>query len=166
MWKKRGSTPKADTMLKLAKYFKTTPDYLAGKEGAVRHAIHFDTTPDPEWLEFEELKKKQENGTITQEELRRAGELFEVFTKRNAESLMLLQEKIDAFADSFKQQIINQQVDVLPIMLESLKSMASLISDFTPPKRQSEAQLRTEELTEIPKYQCATPPETEKSEPD
>jgi transcriptional regulator with XRE-family HTH domain len=31
MWKKRGSTPNADTLMKLAEYFDCTPDYLLGK---------------------------------------------------------------------------------------------------------------------------------------
>lgn len=57
MWKKRGSTPNALTLVKLAEYFNTTPAYLAGNSMAKSPLIN----DDEELTEYlEELRTRPE----------------------------------------------------------------------------------------------------------
>ena len=78
MWKKQGTTPKYDTLQKLADYFGVSVDYLLGKtsnadrDGSIR--VHV----SPEQREYGELMKKYADETITDAEMRRLSELAEI----------------------------------------------------------------------------------------
>ena len=126
--------------------------------------ITINTTPDPEWVELDELRKKQEDGSITREELERAGELFKKNTKKNVEMLKQFQQRMDTFSDLFKRQIAEHQAEMLPIMLESLKDIASLIADLGPPNSQNTTTSPQEKLTKIPRQEMPTEADPEATE--
>ncbi len=68
MWENNGTVPRMDTLMKLAKYFNTTTDYLVGYDcetGAITGS--------------EKLNVLQRNlGKLSEEELDKAGEMLKI----------------------------------------------------------------------------------------
>lgn len=138
MWKTKGVTPNTNTIIELAKYFATSPEYLLGSSdisGPVRtdraqqtpKEITFNITPDPEWVD---LETKLKNGTITPEELQQYKDLNTIMaenTHRAVEDAKLrLQKIMKQLNDAGLQKVVE----------------------------------RAEELTEIPRYRAETTPQS------
>lgn len=106
-WKTRNSTPKAETVQKLADYFGVSVDYLLGKSDSPVMWLNFGNPPD---LEFLELERKIEDGTITPDELQRYKGFFAQLIKfrrgANPERMKELLEVLDGLPESGLRVII------------------------------------------------------------
>lgn len=136
MWKKQGTTPKYDTLQKLADYFGVSVDYLLGKtsnadrDGSIR--VHV----SPEQREYGELMKKYADETITDAEMRRLSEL------------------------QAKQPPLEESMKKLTGTLERMRKCLLPLNEAGQQKVIEHAEAYAWDLAEIPRYRAETTPQS------
>lgn len=174
MWKKQGTTPKYDTLRKLADYFRVDVDDLLvenwgikaggkikagggiksrygieagggietggpvevgpGVYGESDHSIRVHISP--EQREYGELMKKYADGTITDAEFRRLGEL------------------------RAKQPPIEESLEKLTATLERMKEYLAPLNYAGQQKVVKQAEVYARDLAKIPEYRAETAPQS------